>query len=290
MGLFSRFEGGIDNAVDKASGAVFKAPLEPAQVAKAAQKQMLAEKLVGTGRLYAPTLYTVLVNKSDDEHLFGFYPTMAAEIETFLMSKGADADLEFDGRPLVRFMVNDKLKRGKFNVIAEVVSAQIVEQLREEEREFYGIKDAPVAAPAVVAPAAAPVVPAAVPIANVPPVVAGDPFSGGRPQVAPTKGGARTNAEAAGTALLLEVAKGTVHQLVKSPSVIGRDSGSDIQVSDANASRAHARVATDGLGTWSVEDLGSTNGTLLNDQLVDQALLRDGDLLTIGVTVLEFRQ
>ncbi|MCQ5071838.1 FhaA domain-containing protein, partial [Adlercreutzia sp. DFI.6.23] len=38
------------------------APLSPVQIAKKAEKQMRREKMVGAGKQYAPTLYTVLVN------------------------------------------------------------------------------------------------------------------------------------------------------------------------------------------------------------------------------------
>ena len=33
--------------------------------------------MVGAGKQYAPTLYTVLVNPQDDQRLFGYYPTLA---------------------------------------------------------------------------------------------------------------------------------------------------------------------------------------------------------------------
>jgi hypothetical protein len=141
VGLFSRIEGGLDSAFDRAAGTVFRGPIEPAQIAKRAEKHMNREKLVGAGKQYAPTLYTVLVNENDNRKLFGFYPTMAAEIETYLVGKGTQAGLKFDGRPLVRFIVDSKLKSGKFDVIAENVAAPIIAQLREEEMEFYGISN-----------------------------------------------------------------------------------------------------------------------------------------------------
>jgi pSer/pThr/pTyr-binding forkhead associated (FHA) protein len=37
-------------------------------------------------------------------------------------------------------------------------------------------------------------------------------------------------------------------------------------------------------------DLGSTNGTLVNDEAVQERALDDGDRITIGETVLEFRR
>jgi pSer/pThr/pTyr-binding forkhead associated (FHA) protein len=71
---------------------------------------------------------------------------------------------------------------------------------------------------------------------------------------------------------------------------IGRDSSCDIAIDDANVSRKHAQLTQDVVGTWKLSDLNSTNGTLLNHAPVTTALLRDGDQITIGVTVLEFRE
>jgi hypothetical protein len=72
-------------------------------------------------------------------------------------------------------------------------------------------------------------------------------------------------------------------------SVIGRLSGSEVEIQDPGASRQHAEVRRDG-EDYILVDLGSTNGTLLNDNPVSEASLEDGDRITIGRTVLEFRR
>ena len=118
---------------------MFDAPISPVQIAKKAEKQMRREKMVGAGKQYAPTLYTVLVNPDDDQRLFGYYPTLAGETETYLAAKAAEQGLVMDGQPLVRFIVDDSLKHGKFEIIAEAVAAPIIAQLREEEMQRYGL-------------------------------------------------------------------------------------------------------------------------------------------------------
>ena len=139
MGFLSRFEGKMEDTFEGAVDKIVDAPISPVQIAKKAEKQMRREKMVGAGKQYAPTLYTVLVNPDDDDRLFGYYPTLAGETETYLAAKAADEGLVMDGQPLVRFVVDDDLKRGKFDVIAEAVAAPIVKQLRAEEMERYGI-------------------------------------------------------------------------------------------------------------------------------------------------------
>jgi len=71
---------------------------------------------------------------------------------------------------------------------------------------------------------------------------------------------------------------------VESGSTIGRE-GCDITVSDPDVSRRHAKVAIDD-GQLSIEDLGSTNGTFVNGERIDQPRrLSDGDEVRIGATV-----
>jgi pSer/pThr/pTyr-binding forkhead associated (FHA) protein len=59
-------------------------------------------------------------------------------------------------------------------------------------------------------------------------------------------------------------------------------------VDDPGASRQHARIAH-ASGGFVLTDLGSTNGTLVNDEPIREHTLHDGDRITIGETVLEFR-
>lgn len=139
MGLFSRFEGKMEDTFEGTADKMSNSPISPVQIVKKAEKQMKREKVVSAGRQYAPTLYTVLVNPDDDQRLFGFYPTLAGETETRLAAAAAAEGLVMEGQPLVRFIVDESLKHGKFDIIAEPVSAPIIAQLRAEEMQRYGM-------------------------------------------------------------------------------------------------------------------------------------------------------
>ena len=68
---------------------------------------------------------------------------------------------------------------------------------------------------------------------------------------------------------------------------IGRSREADVQIEDRYASGIHARIFSRDGRTF-VEDMNSTNGTLLNDaELKGEAELLDGDVVRIGDT--EFR-
>ena len=73
-------------------------------------------------------------------------------------------------------------------------------------------------------------------------------------------------------------------------TVIGRErTPGGVVLHDPNVSRTHAELTYNG-GEWVIRDLNSTNGTLVNDVDVDEAALRDGDLITLGLVTLEFRE
>ncbi|MCX7702821.1 MAG: serine/threonine-protein kinase [Planctomycetota bacterium] len=68
---------------------------------------------------------------------------------------------------------------------------------------------------------------------------------------------------------------------------IGRSLEADFQIADMMASRVHA-VVTVAKGKAVIEDLKSTNGTLLNGKPIQSAPLHSGDVITIGSTSMEF--
>ena len=156
MGLFSRFENKAEDMIE-GSGASRRGGIEPVKLAKRAAKEMEREKMVGVGHEYAPTLYNILLSVEDDSRMNGYYPSLAGEIETYLTSKASESGLIFDCPPLVRFIVDEDLKRGRFDIIAESVSPAIIKELRHEEMVHYGLESdfAPINTPAA-APVAAP--------------------------------------------------------------------------------------------------------------------------------------
>ena len=73
------------------------------------------------------------------------------------------------------------------------------------------------------------------------------------------------------------------------PVTFGRAPECDFQISERSVSRQHARVWKEPAG-YRVKDLDSTNKTLVNDQPIIEAELRDGDHIAIGTCVLKFME
>lgn len=80
--------------------------------------------------------------------------------------------------------------------------------------------------------------------------------------------------------------KGTKIAIV-GPIIIGRTAGADIVIADDFVSSQHARVSPSGDGAV-LEDLGSTNGTMLNGQRIGgPSLLSEGDEIDLGTVALK---
>lgn len=376
MGFLSRFEGRMEDTFEGAADKMFDAPISPVQIAKKAEKQMRREKMVGAGKQYAPTLYTVLVNPDDDRRLMGYYPTLAGETETYLTAKASEQGLVMDGQPLVRFIVDEDLKHGKFDIIAEAVAAPIIAQLRAEEMHRYGLAAAPAPAPyggydqydpqsqyepapmnvdAYGQPQQLPYVPedeidrsidygeytfdsrdfdeqrdsiqpldrpeavdpfaigaaaagagvaagavagAGMGAATSQPYPAPQPQPQAQPRMAAETvvfaGGQQAAtpmpAQAAVRARLIDTTNNRAYDLASARLLIGRESKNDIAVHDVNASRTHAELRFEPQGVWTITDLGSTNGTLVNGREVATQPLSEGDRITIGMTNFMFTQ
>ncbi len=83
--------------------------------------------------------------------------------------------------------------------------------------------------------------------------------------------------------------KGQEFAFANAEVLVGREDDCDIQlVDDSKVSRHHSKFIPDN-GTWSLVDLESANGTLLNDAPVTTAVLKDSDVVTIGDSIFMFR-
>jgi diguanylate cyclase (GGDEF)-like protein len=81
---------------------------------------------------------------------------------------------------------------------------------------------------------------------------------------------------------------GQMFPIRETETVIGRAADASVRLNDDGVSRRHAKIVYK-QDEVTVEDMKSANGTLLNGQLVERAVLRDGDKIQVGsTTILKF--
>ena len=81
--------------------------------------------------------------------------------------------------------------------------------------------------------------------------------------------------------------RGHSYQDLELPITVGREEGNDIQLNDERISRFHAKIQLDH-DRMVLTDLGSTNGTKVNGEDIQLRILRYGDLISVGRSVLLF--
>ena len=324
MSIISEFEDRVAGLFETAPQGYVE-PFSFKKLAKRAAKEMENETYEIDGIDTAPALYTVLVSTADDTLMRPLYSAITEEVSTFVAQQANKKGYVFVGKPLVRFMVDPKLKSGKFAVFAENIDNPTLARLRKEERAFLagnaGVGGAAAQSGVLAAPAPAPS-PNLIPLNNyeedgldalddgaddgllpLPPL--GDAFSREIPQTqrrsdpvdAPVgrhaAHAARTPepvVEAEASSLLIDRQTGRTYKVTAPSSIIGRErSQADVVLADPNISRRHAEIKFDGR-FWHIVDLRSTNGTLVNDIDIDECILHSGDLITVGLTNLEFRE
>jgi Protein of unknown function (DUF3662)/FHA domain len=215
-------------------------------------KEMEDNQMASVSRVYVPNHYRVFLSPQDREQFASYEPALRKELSDYLLEHARQEQFALSTRPQVEFHTDDRLDLGEFGIQAQLLGEPDEEQPAGE---------------AAAAPSA------------------GD-F--GHTMVYSTSRDARRIEEPVDDrrqALL--VGGGRRNVLSGSRVVVGRSREADLVLQDPNVSRRHAELRRED-GGWQIVDLGSTNGIKVNGRRVDNAPLRPGDQVTIGVTDLTF--
>jgi hypothetical protein len=272
VGVLQRFERRLEGMVGLAFARIFKGKVHPAEIAKALQREADEQRSVmGEGRVLAPNVYVVTLGRTDFEHLGQWSDQLASELADMVSEHIDDEGYQVFDKVTVRLELDADLPTGVFEV-----SSQVADPARPPSGNDFAAVVPPRAAPAAGHP----------PLPPLPPLrgrVATDTGKQGPSLVG--RAGSRPGV----THVLVVDGPGTRHELSTGRNVIGRGTEADIRLPDTGVSRKHVDVVLEG-GTATVEDLGSTNGTLVNGRRVTRQALADGDVIRIGHSVLVYRQ
>lgn len=285
MSLFDIFENRMKQIFE---GGNAMAPLPFKKLAKMAVREMKGCSAKLDGRTVAPCLYTILVNPQDDAAIAPLYQQVTDELVDFLAHEAQNMGLVLIANPMVRFIPVADKKPGKMEVIAEIVSPDVLAQVRAEETDYLRnrMPGRPEANGALPLPEQD--VPAAQPVQTAQParpamITLPQMESAAAPASAPLP-------SAPSMCSLSDSASGKTWRIGVDSTIIGRDETvSDLVLSDTNISRRHAELTRSGKG-WHIADLGSTNGTRVNGMRVTEHDLVDGDTITMGLVSLSFAE
>lgn len=254
MSVLRNLEAKLGGLVEGAFSRAFRSKVEPVEIARKLAKEMEDAKMASISRVYVPNHYRVFLSPDDRSHFATYEPALRKELSDYLLEHARIEGLALTSRPQVEFMTDERLALGEFGIQAQLLDGE----------------------PAPQAPAA-PEIPSQGDFGH---TMVYSPDRAARVlDPPPTRPAPRRRAILAG--------EGRRTAVDADPFTIGRSSDCDLVVDDPNISRRHAELRADG-DSWRVVDLGSTNGVKVNRRRVDEAPLRSGDRVTLGVTDFDF--
>lgn len=256
MGVLQRFERRLESLVNRPFARIFKAEVQPVEVAAALQRECdQRAAVVARGRTMVPNAFVVELGEHDSARLTPYAEPLSAELAAMVREHAEAQGYTFVGPVEVRFEQHDELGTGVFRVRSQA-QAGTTRPGTGPERGQQAPAGAPPARPG--------------PSSADAPTMVGTPLPAGR-RLSP----------------YVEL-KGAVVALTGPTTVVGRGTEADLRVDDPGVSRRHARIVQRD-DELLIEDLGSTNGVVVDGERVDRAVLRDGAEVRLGSTTFVVR-
>ncbi|WP_069759510.1 DUF3662 and FHA domain-containing protein [Streptomyces sp. LUP47B] len=291
MGVLKKFEQRLEGLVNGTFAKVFKSEVQPVEIAGALQRECDNNATIwNRDRTVVPNDFIVELSTPDFERLSPYSGQLGDELASMVRDYAKQQRYTFMGPIKVNLEKADDLDTGLYRVRSRTLAGSTDQQ-----------------APGTAAPAARPAAPGAgaggygyppaapagaPPMPSAPPPGRGAPGGYGYPQPAQAQrpgAGGPVGAPAPGsrTRHWIEI-NGTRHQISRATLVLGRSTEADVRIDDPGVSRRHCEIRT---GTPStIQDLGSTNGIVVDGQHTTRATLRDGSRIVVGSTTIIYRQ
>ena len=249
MNLLKSVETTIAKLVEGAFGRAFRSEVRPIELARKLAREMDAHRTVSVSRVYAPNEFTIWLSPADRRRYEGVEHEVIDELCAYLLEHARREELILSSTPQISFETDERLSLGEFGIQAELVR-------HEEDRP-------PDAGPAPTGERGQTMI-----YSTSARVRGAVEEAQGRPQRS------RALLAVEGRRLLVPPDGGTV----------GRSRNCDVVLEDTGVSRRHAELRP-GPDGWTVEDLGSTNGVLVNGVQIDGPHpIQTGDRIELGST------
>ncbi|MGP3998533.1 FhaA domain-containing protein [Streptomyces sp. 8N706] len=272
MGVLKRFEQRLEGLVNGTFAKVFKSEVQPVEIAGALQRECDNNATIwNRDRTVVPNDFIVELSTPDYDRLSPYSGQLGDELSSMVRDYAKQQRYTFMGPIKVNLEKADDLDTGLYRVRSRTLASS-------ESQSPAGRR--PAAAPH---PGGYPAQPA-----SPPPMPASPP--GARPSGGPapvTRLPGAGPMPGAQTRRWIEI-NGTRHQISRPTLVLGRSTEADVRIDDPGVSRRHCEIRT---GTPStIQDLGSTNGIVVDGQHTTRATLRDGSRIVVGSTTIVYRQ
>ncbi|MEU6094307.1 DUF3662 and FHA domain-containing protein [Streptomyces sp. NPDC047079] len=279
MGVLKKFEQRLEGLVNGTFAKVFKSEVQPVEIAGALQRECDNNATIwNRDRTVVPNDFIVELSAPDYERLSPYSGQLGDELAGMVRDYAKQQRYTFMGPIKVHLEKADDLDTGLYRVRSRTLASSTSQQTPgpapsgQQGPGGYGY-------PPAATPAGAPPMPSAPPPGARSGGYGYPQPAGQRPGAAPAAGGR--------TRYWIEI-NGTRHQISRPTLVLGRSTDADVRIDDPGVSRRHCEIRT---GTPStIQDLGSTNGIVVDGQHTTRATLRDGSRIVVGSTTIIYRQ
>ncbi|MFD8227159.1 FhaA domain-containing protein [Streptomyces massasporeus] len=283
MGVLKKFEQRLEGLVNGTFAKVFKSEVQPVEIAGALQRECDNNATIwNRDRTVVPNDFIVELSTPDFERLSPYSGQLGDELAGMVRDYAKQQRYTFMGPIKVHLEKADDLDTGLYRVRSRTLASS------SSQQGGPGGGAAAPAAPQGGRPGGYGYPPSAAP-SGAPPMPSAPP-PGGRPGgygYPPAASGPRPPAAGGRTRHWIEI-NGTRHQISRATLVMGRSTDADVRIDDPGVSRRHCEIRT---GTPStIQDLGSTNGIVVDGQHTTRATLRDGSRIVVGSTTIIYRQ
>jgi Protein of unknown function (DUF3662)/Inner membrane component of T3SS, cytoplasmic domain len=274
----------LASLVEGTFGRVFRSEVRPMELARKLAREMDEHRTTSVSRVYAPNEYAVWLSPEDRERYEGVEEDLIDELCAYLLEHARGEQLTLLSHPVITFHTDEELALGEFGIQARLV------RLEERGEHVSPVQPDDRNAPLPLATGLASAPPAPGPPAS----AREEPDEHGQTMIYSTSRrlreplAERTAATRRPPPRALLLVAGRRLLVAPRGAVIGRSRECDVVLDDSGISRRHAQLRPTSAG-WTIEDLGSTNGVLLNDEPIHAArALRPGDRLEMGSTKIVF--
>ncbi|APY87331.1 DUF2662 domain-containing protein [Streptomyces alfalfae] len=298
MGVLKKFEQRLEGLVNGTFAKVFKSEVQPVEIAGALQRECDNNATIwNRERTVVPNDFIVELSAPDFERLSPYSGQLGDELSGMVRDYAKQQRYSFMGPIKVHLEKAEDLDTGLYRVRSRTLASSTSQGPESPAGPVPGGPAAPgrgagggagggygYPQPASGAPGS--------PGAGAPPMPAAPPPGGGRPGGQPPVP-SRPAGPGAGPLPGAQVRRwieinGNRHQISRPTLVLGRSTDADVRIDDPGVSRRHCEIRT---GTPStIQDLGSTNGIVVDGQHTTRATLRDGSRIVVGQTTIVYRQ
>ncbi|GHH10676.1 FhaA domain-containing protein [Streptomyces rubradiris] len=285
MGVLKKFEQRLEGLVNGTFAKVFKSEVQPVEIAGALQRECDNNATIwNRDRTVVPNDFIVELSAPDYERLSPYSGQLGDELAGMVRDYAKQQRYTFMGPIKVNLEKADDLDTGLYRVRSRTLASSSSQQGQQAPPAPAPGRPAASAPGGYGYPPAAP--PAGAPPMPSTPPPGARPGGYGYPQPA-TQRPAAAPMSGARTRYWIEI-NGTRHQISRPTLVLGRSTDADVRIDDPGVSRRHCEIRT---GTPStIQDLGSTNGIVVDGQHTTRATLRDGSRIVVGSTTVIYRQ